>query len=188
MCAELMADYRRRKNQWKAAAGHGDPHSSVIVIGVGNEFRSDDGIGILLARKLNEKKIPGVAVKEHSGEGVSLIELWGRYDSVFLIDAVSSGSLPGTVTRLDLGNEKIPKALKPFSTHAFGVREGIGLARNLDRLPARLIFYGIEGRSFTAGTVLSPDVSAVFDEVIQLISAELSYLVAEVTTQHSGAV
>ena len=188
MFSKLITDYTRGKSSWKAAASRGDAHSSVVLIGIGNEFRSDDGVGILLARRLREKKMPGVVVQEHSGEGVSLIDLWNRHDSVFLMDAVSSGSLPGTVTRLDLGMEGIPHALKPFSTHAFGVGEGIGLARNLDRLPARLIMYGIEGRTFTAGTLLSPDVSAIFEEVVQLISAELSYLAAEVNTLRNGSV
>ena len=50
-------------------------------------------------------------------------------------------------------------------THAFGLAETIELARALDRLPARLLVYGIEGACFEAGDELSPPVRAAVDAV-----------------------
>ena len=186
MFSQLNPGELKRKNSWAPEPAYTSPHSSVVLIGIGNEFRSDDGVGIHLARKLKDENIREVAILEHSGEGASLIGLWERNDAVILVDAIFSGSLPGTVTRLDLLSESLPKELKPFSTHAFGLREGIALAKNLNRLPARLIMYGIEGKCFSSGTSLSCDVCEVAEPVTQIISAELSYLVAEIRTTRNG--
>jgi hydrogenase maturation protease len=38
------------------------------------------------------------------------------------------------------------------SSHALGVGEAIALARALERLPSRLVDYGVEGARFGAGT------------------------------------
>jgi hydrogenase maturation protease len=55
------------------------------------------------------------------------------------------------------------------STHAFGVPDAIELARVLDRLPARLEVYAIEGASFAAGDRLSPAV----DQAVEQLAAAL---------------
>ena len=41
--------------------------------------------------------------------------------------------------------------------------EAVELARELDRLPRRLVVYGIEGESFEAGEGLSPAVETTVD-------------------------
>jgi len=96
---------------------------------------------------------------------VGLIEEWTGADAVIIVDAVSSGAPAGTIHRLDPLSEPIPAALSQGSTHAFGLAETIELARALDRLPARLLVYGIEGERFEAGDELSPPVSAAVDAV-----------------------
>ena len=69
-----------------------DLRSSILVIGIGNEFRSDDGAGIVVARAIEGKKLPGVTVIEQSGEGAALMDILNEADNVYLVDAVSSGS------------------------------------------------------------------------------------------------
>ncbi len=60
-----------------------------------------------------------------------------------------------------------------YSTHAFSVAEAVELARALDQLPSRLILYGIEGRDFSAGERLSPEVGAAVDELISRVRQDL---------------
>ena len=104
-------------------------------------------------------------MRVYEGEPVGLIEDWTGADAVIVIDAVSSGAPPGTIHRLDPLSEPIPAGLSQGSTHAFGLAETIELARALDRLPARLLVYGIEGGCFDAGDQLSPPVRAAVDAV-----------------------
>lgn len=131
--------------------------ASALVIGVGNEWRSDDAAGLVVARRLAELA-PGLRVAERAGEPVDLIDAFADQDEVILIDAVESGARPGTIHRVDAGLRKLPSELFRGSTHALGVAEAIELGRALGRLPRTLLLFGIEGRSFAAGASLSPDV------------------------------
>jgi hydrogenase maturation protease len=150
--------------------------SSILVIGIGNEFRSDDGVGILVARAIEERKLQGVAVVEQSGEGAALMNVWSEAGNVFLIDAVSSGAPAGNVCRLDARTEIFLKEVRPFSTHAFGVAQAVELARRLNSLPPRLIFFGVEGKNFESGHELSSEAARSKHNVTQMIIEEISSL------------
>jgi len=148
-------------------------HPHALVIGLGNEYRSDDAVGRAVARKLKANAGEEFCVKEESGEGGALMEAWKDADFVVLVDAVESGGLPGTIRRMDARTTVIPSELFHCSSHGFGVSEGIELARALKRFPAHLIVYGIEGRSFALGVGLSPEVEAAADEVVRRVKDEL---------------
>ena len=147
--------------------------SRTLVIGLGNEYRRDDAVGLVVARRLREAAPASVLVLEETGEGASLLESWQDADTVILIDAVQSGAAPGTVHRLDASAKPIAREFFRFSTHAFGLAEAVELARALGRLPPRLIVYGIEGKSFEAGVGLSPEVEAAAQVVVEWVLGEL---------------
>jgi hydrogenase maturation protease len=127
-----------------------------LIIGIGNRFRGDDALGCLLADALRARVPQDVEVIEHNGEPASLIDCWQERQSVILIDAVSSGAEAGTIHAIDLQARGLPEQFRSFSTHAFGIAEAVELARVLNKLPARIGFYGIEGSCFSAATELSP--------------------------------
>src|SRR5215472_16154878 len=144
--------------------------SPILVIGVGNEYRSDDGVGLVVARKLRAKNLSDMLIIESSGDGAALMEAWKAAHSVILIDAAASGRAPGTIHRFDAVTQPLPTNFSFHSTHAFGVAEAIGLARALQQLPPRLMVYAIEGKNFTAGVGLSPKVARAVQKVIAQIS------------------
>ncbi|GHO88450.1 hydrogenase maturation protease [Dictyobacter formicarum] len=142
----------------------------MLVIGIGNSYRSDDGAGLLVIQALKEKQLPDdVICLESDGDGAWLLDTWTQAEWIILIDAVSSGATPGTVHRLDLHSNIAPSDLTLCSSHAFGVWEAIQLARALNKLPPKLLIYGIEGENFCAGTSLSPAVKRAVQEVVELI-------------------
>ena len=144
----------------------------MLVIGIGNVFRCDDGVGLIVAQRVREKVSPAVKVLEASGEGAALMEAWKDTDSVILIDAVHLGAKPGTIHRLDAHAQSIPSKYFHYSTHAFSVAEAVELARALDQLPPHLVIYGIEGKNFEAGEKLSPEVKRAVDKVVKSILKE----------------
>ena len=146
--------------------------SSTIIIGIGNPYRSDDGVGVVVARQLRELSPVGVTVIEESGEGAALLDAWKGATTAILVDAVKSGAPPGTIHRLDAHTEQIPTRFFHYSTHAFSVVEAVELSRALGQLPSRLILYGIEGHSFSAGGRLSPEVERAALKVVGQIIAE----------------
>src|SRR5512142_1763686 len=128
---------------------------SLLVVGMGNEFRSDDAVGLVVARRISARRLPEVVVLEESGEGVALMERWKGARQAILVDAVSSGAKPGTIHRFDAHLRSIPAKFFHSSTHSFGLAEAVELARALGELPPRLVVYGIEASRFTAGVALT---------------------------------
>jgi hydrogenase maturation protease len=145
----------------------------VLIIGVGNDFRSDDTFGLLVARALGEKTVPGVTVIEHHGEGASLMEAWQGFDLVMIVDAVRSGVAPGTAFRLDVSQGKVPANFLTYSSHEFGLAEAIEAARTLGRLPKEVILYGAEGGNFDFGIDLTEPVKPMVDATVDQILLEL---------------
>jgi hydrogenase maturation protease len=145
----------------------------ILVIGLGNDYRGDDAVGRVVARRVRAIGDDKVQVVEESGEGAALIESWNGADLAILIDAVHSGGAPGTIHCFDAARQPIPNSFFHYSTHAFGVAEAVELARALDRLPARLIVYGIEGKTFDAGAGLSSEAEAAAREVLRRVREDL---------------
>jgi len=148
----------------------------VVVLGLGNEFRGDDGLGVLAGRRLQEEAWPGVSIRTASGEGTALMDAWQEADAVILVDAVHSGAPPGTLHRLDAHQQRIPSDFFHYSTHAFSVAEAVEMARALHQLPPQLLLYGIEGQNFAQGAGLSPQVTAVIDELLAQVRLEIRRL------------
>lgn len=157
--------------------------NTALLIGVGNPFRGDDGVGSVIIRRLRSQTLPGFAIMEETGDGAELLEAWQGASAVILVDAVQSGAAPGTIHRIDATAEKLPKWFSHCSTHTFGVAEAVELARTMGDLPPSLVVYGIEGLDFSAGTSLSPEVAASVPGVVSSILAEIRGL-AGLKTAH----
>ena len=63
-----------------------------LIIGMGNDYRSDDGVGRVVARRLRAESLDEVGILEETVEGAALIEAWRGADFVILVDAVHSGA------------------------------------------------------------------------------------------------
>jgi hydrogenase maturation protease len=140
-----------------------------LLLGIGNEFRSDDGIGLIIVRQIQNKQISSITVKEATGEGTALMEAWKGYESVILVDAISSGTKPGTILKMEASKEIVPAKLFHYSTHAFGVAEAIELSREMKLMPPELFVYGIEGANFSAGITISQAVQESAHLVLEQI-------------------
>ena len=144
-----------------------------LIIGLGNDYRSDDGVGRVVARRLRAESLDAVGILEETGEGAALIEAWRGADFVILVDAVHSGGEPGTIYRIDAQAEEIPRSFFHYSTHAFSLPEAVEMARALGQLPRRVVVYGIEGTNFASGIGLSPEIETAAEETAHRVKAEL---------------
>ncbi|HMD51105.1 MAG TPA: hydrogenase maturation protease, partial [Solirubrobacteraceae bacterium] len=123
------------------ASPSGRGPAAVVVIGIGNELRGDDAAGLQIVRLLRGRaRAGGIAVHEHEGEPLALIEVWDGARGVVLVDAARSGAPPGTIHRLDASQQPVgPRLPRSSSTHGVGLAEAIELARSLDRLPQSVL-------------------------------------------------
>jgi hydrogenase maturation protease len=146
---------------------------TTTLIGIGNQFRSDDAVGLIVARRVRAEAPQSVQVVELQGEAFALLDLWDEADTVVLIDAVASGVRPGTIYRFEAHTQPIPSACFHGSTHGLSVAEAIELARALKQLPRRVIVYGVEAQHFGAGIALSPAVAQAVPSVVERILQEV---------------
>ena len=114
----------------------------IRIIGIGSPF-GDDACGLAAARQLADPPPAGSEVIAADRPGAGLIELLDGVEATILIDAVRSGSPPGTLHDLDL-RELLRSPVRVVSSHDLGVAEAVQLAAALGRLPARGRLLGIE--------------------------------------------
>jgi len=143
----------------------------VLVIGLGNELRGDDGAGIEVARRLRGLAAEaGIDVRAQQGEPAGLIDAWSGRKAVVVVDTMRSGAEPGTICRFDASCEPLPAQLRgSSSTHALSLAEAIELARALEQLPPRAVVFAIEGQRFETGAALSDEVRAAIPKVAGMV-------------------
>lgn len=142
---------------------------SVVVAGIGNSYRRDDGAGVAVAA--------GVAAADPAvadvGPAVDPLDLLGRWDDAELavvIDAVQAELPEGTVVVEDLADFTGPAdgapAVGVTSSHGIGVTDALRLARAVGRAPGRVVLVGVVGTDFGPGAELSPAVGAAVAEAV----------------------
>jgi hydrogenase maturation protease len=146
----------------------------VVVIGVGNDFRRDDGAGPAVLARLRDLAPPGVRLVITDGEPTRLIEAWAGAALAVIVDAVRADPpRPGTVHRFVV-DESAARTGRAASSHGLGLDDAIALAVALDRMPTRLIVHAIEAADLTQGPGLTPPVAAAIGAVATAILDDLS--------------
>ncbi|MCH0539672.1 hydrogenase maturation protease [Streptomyces sp. MUM 203J] len=154
-------------------------HSArVAVIGVGNEFRRDDGVGWAVIRLLRDRASlrplpPGTVLSVSDGEPARLIGLWEDTALTVVVDAVRTGpGRPGRVHRLAARDTELPGA-GAATSHGLGFGEAVELARALGRLPRHLCVYAVEAADTSLGTGLTPAVEAAVRPLAERVEDEV---------------
>jgi hydrogenase maturation protease len=155
-----------------------------VVIGIGNDHRGDDGVGLVVVRALRDDA--GIAAVENGGDPAELIEAWTGVEVAIVVDAARTPESPGTVRRIVLPVDdsaaepasppsvEIPDVGSRTGSHTLGLVDAMALGRALDRLPRRLVLYTVAGTHFALDPALSPPVAAAVPEVVRAIRRELT--------------
>lgn len=150
------------------------PHvtSKAVVIGIGNPFRNDDGIGPAVADQIEEQRLPGVRVVMSDGEPAGLLEAWTDADLAVVVDAIRRvPASPGSIYRLTAS--QLEAGGTAASSHGLGIPDALRLGRALEQLPRRVVIFAVEAADTGAGTELSKPVAAALPEVVAAVMAEL---------------
>ncbi|NUT34341.1 MAG: hydrogenase maturation protease [Hamadaea sp.] len=147
---------------------------TTVIIGVGNEYRHDDAAGILAAQQLRALAPAQVTVAESDGEPTGLLDLWDGADLAVVIDAVDSHGEPGRIYRLGLHHPAVASGAAT-SSHGVPLGDAVALARALDRMPARLLLYGVQISDVSAGAGLSAPVADAVRRVVAEIADLLGF-------------
>ncbi|AHH97522.1 hydrogenase maturation protease [Kutzneria viridogrisea] len=141
-----------------------------VLIGVGNPYRRDDGVGPLVADQVARR---GGNAVQSDGEPAGMLLAWENADLAIVVDAVvCEPSTPGRVHRTSV--DELPLAGGAPSSHGLGIPEAVALGRALGRMPARLVVLAVEAADISLGTGLSPAVAAALPALVSQAMAELS--------------
>lgn len=152
------------------------------VIGVGNEFRRDDGAGWAVVALLRERAArrrlpPDTVLARCGGDPGRLIELWEDTALAVVVDACfPRPAQPGRVHRWEAAAGGVLRPAGParHSTHGLGLAEALCLGEALGRRPGRLVVYAVEGLDRSLGVGLAPAVERALPPLARRIEADLA--------------
>ena len=143
-----------------------------IVIGIGNDFRRDDGVGLTVAQQIAGRNLPGVRVVSGISEPAALLEVWSGAARAVVVDAATgANSAPGRIRRWtgpDLESTPV------MSSHALGLAETCALGQALARMPDDLVVFTVDVVDTNHGIGLTPAVAAAVPSLVSAIIDELS--------------
>lgn len=151
-----------------------NPEIGILVLGLGNPLRRDDGLGGRVIEMLAESKLPAQVVLIDGGTpgwGVTtFLQGWSR---VIVIDAADMGSMPGKWDRCQLDAVSLDVGSGHFSLHEPGLSEGLALGQALGTLPQDIVLYCVQPERTEEGIGLTPVVEAVLPELVENILIDL---------------
>jgi hydrogenase maturation protease len=149
----------------------------VLVLGLGNVLLGDDGLGVAAVSRIerNYRIPPGVSLEDGGTLGLSLLGLLAESDRVILVDAVCTGSPPGTLVRID-GEDVMDAVRERLSPHQVGVADLLDAARLIGRYPSTVTLLGLVPEFIDLILVRSGPVEAKLDELVEAVVQEVQSL------------
>lgn len=117
------------------------PSRRILVAGVGNVLRGDDGFGPAVTELLSE--LPdGAEVIETGTGGIALLqELMVGCSGLILIDAVDRGAVPGTVFYIE---PEVARGEHVPDVHLANPERVLSMAKTMGVLPERVVIIGCQ--------------------------------------------
>ena len=148
----------------------------ILVAGMGNLLRGDDGFGIRVVERLTTMSLPaGVELFDAGGAGVALAQkLMDGYDACIIVDATLQRGAPGTLYRFQ---PQVTQAPTEIGMHNLDPSKVLVLAQALDALPADVLVIGCEPENTEElCEELSPPVFAAVDKAVEMVLREMERL------------
>ena len=148
---------------------------SVLVLGIGNLFMTDDAVGVKLVQRLQKEYNfpPQVAVVDGGTMGISLLPLLEGKERLLVVDVIEKGHSPGTLIRLSGDDVHVGFRFK-ISSSQIGVEDLLAAAELIGTAPREVVIMGVQPAALECGTDLSPIVEERFDGLLERVLEELS--------------
>ncbi|MBN2217681.1 MAG: hydrogenase maturation protease [Pirellulales bacterium] len=150
-----------------------------LVLGLGNPLVADDSVGLRVAAELKSRLAdrPDVEVGEDYWGGLRLMERMIGFDRVIVVDAICTGSPPGTIHRLT--PEGIPTQ-KSNSAHDLSLPMALALGRQAEAALPRdehIRLIGVEAEDVLSfSEECTPAVAAAIPRAVEVVLEELKNL------------
>jgi hydrogenase maturation protease len=147
----------------------------VRVIGVGQRYRGDDAVGLLVAERIRAIVPAGVEVAIESSDAAALLAAFEGTDACVAVDSARNCGAPGAVLRLHPG-EVVATRGAATSSHGNALAEAVALGAALGCLPRCFRIVAVVGSNFRVGDALSAPVQAALPDAIAAVLEEVTAL------------
>jgi hydrogenase maturation protease len=153
--------------------------NKILILGMGNDILTDDGIGIKITKVLEKKfQFPNIIYDTLSLGGLEIIEYIRDFKMVILIDAIKTlNGIPGTVYQF------VPEDFKETShlsnIHDISFLTSLKLAKKLDiPTPEKVHIIAIEiVEDMVFSNDFTPQVQARYPEILEEVSEIVKELI-----------
>ena len=145
----------------------------IVVLGLGNQYLRDDGVGMAVARELQRRDLgEGVLVRTHQTFDLWLLSVYSEASRLIIIDSVKAGTRPGTVAEYVVTPRTGPLSSLP-GLHSMKLHDLIDFASRTGLLSCPVTVIGIEPKDCGVGEGFSPEVERAVPEAATRVAEAL---------------
>ena len=151
-----------------------DSSPDMLVLGIGNLIMTDDGVGVQVVHRLQERYTfpPTVRLLDGGTLGLDLLPYLEGVRRLLVVDAVETGGPPGTLIRLT-GDEINIAFRTKLSPHQMGLQDLLLVAELQGFAPEELLLLGVQPEEIGMGTELTPTVAERVEPLVDAVLHEL---------------
>jgi hydrogenase maturation protease len=146
----------------------------VVVLGLGNLLRRDEGLGIRAMERLQDRyTLPAwVQLIDGGTLGLDLLSYLEEAERVLILDAVLTDGPPGTLLRA--AGDEVPAFFgMRTSPHEIALADLLAVMRLRGTEPRELVVWGMQPAALELGWELSQPVASGLDALVDAAAAEL---------------
>jgi hydrogenase maturation protease len=146
----------------------------ITIMGIGNILFTDEGVGIRVIERLQDRyDFPkNVLLLDGGVLGLGLLGFMVEADDLVVVDTVRNGGPPGTLYRLE-GDEVPRRFLDKTSIHEVDFLEALTACEALDKVPKTVII-GIEPEDIDSLSIeLTPTIEEQMGPLMEMVLREL---------------
>jgi hydrogenase maturation protease len=164
----------------------------ILAAGVGNAWLRDDGFGGVLARRLEQQRLPeGVAVMDAGTGGLDLAyEVMRGYDALVILDVSRQGGEPGTLYVMEVPEESVEGKIddgEAINPHGMDPQTVLRFVRSIGAWPGRVVVIACEPAEVQEpGLGLSAEVQSAVERAVELVIETAGELRSSATREPAG--
>ena len=159
----------------------GDRQPQILVAAIGNAWMRDDGFGIHVAKRLEDRELPqGVGVFDFGTGGLDLAyEVMRGYDALVLVDVSRQGGEPGTLYVLEPDPAEITTIEdgEVVSPHGMDPKTVLRFVKTVGGWPGKVVVVACEPAEVEEmGVELSPAVQASVERAVEVVLEQIEVM------------
>jgi len=148
----------------------GEDERRVVLVGIGNPMRGDDGVGVTIIQRLEEMGLIGVMLLNAETVPEAFIGKVESYEPthVLLLDAANFGGRPGETKLIDsehIGGQAISTHSLPLNISISYIEKSLGIT---------VLLLGVQPKTVTFGEEMTPELVEASKRIAETLHRILS--------------